>query len=290
VKALALRALRLLAAADQQFELGFAIATGVFVKRHGISEVRFSIADGCPIVDRMLEPEKVTALTSLGALRRDQVREIDRRAIEIYGMSGLVLMENAGRGCVEVLLSLGCQGPVAIVCGKGNNAGDGFVIARHLLIRGLSAKTILLCPPVELRGDAAANYAILSRSQAPLVDLSQSFSEGALQAELQDAEWIVDAILGTGATGPPRPPCNTAIRVMNASAAQKMAIDLPSGLDCDSGLPADPTFRADHTCTFVTPKVGFGNAAALPFLGQVHVVDIGVPRCVVAEFVRIPSP
>jgi NAD(P)H-hydrate epimerase len=288
VIALALRAVRLLAAADQQFELRFAIATGVFVKRHGISEVRFSIADGCPIVDRMLEPEKVTALTSLSALRRDQVREIDRRAIEIYGMSGLVLMENAGRGCVEILFSLGCRGPVAIVCGKGNNAGDGFVIARHLLIRGIAAKTILLCPPAQLRGDAAANYAILARSQAPLVDLSASFSESSLQAALQDAEWVVDAILGTGATGPPRPPFDAAIRVMNATPARKLAIDLPSGLDCDSGQPAEPTFRADHTCTFVAPKVGFEHPLALPVLGQVHVVDIGVPLCVIAELVRIP--
>src|SRR5205807_1588755 len=84
-------------------------------------------------------------------LSRAEVREIDRRAIEEYGMSGLVLMENAGRGCVEVLLSLGCRGPVTIVCGKGNNAGDGFVIARHLDLAGVNVKVILLSPAARRR-------------------------------------------------------------------------------------------------------------------------------------------
>src|SRR5213593_3262175 len=94
-------------------------------------------------------------------LTRDQVRELDRRAIEEYGMSGLVLMENAGRGCVDMLCELGCKGPVVIVCGKGNNAGDGFVIARHLELRGYTCRVLLLSPPHELRGDAAANFTIL---------------------------------------------------------------------------------------------------------------------------------
>src|SRR5262245_39006607 len=97
------------------------------------------------------------------ALTRAQVREVDRRAIEVYGLSGLVLMENAGRGCVDVLASLGCRGPVAVVCGKGNNAGDGFVIARHLDLRGIAVKVLLLGSPADLRGDAAANYAIIAR-------------------------------------------------------------------------------------------------------------------------------
>src|SRR5213596_202481 len=95
-------------------------------------------------------------------LSRAEVRDIDRRAIDEYGMSGLVLMENAGRGCADVLCQIGCRGPVAVVCGKGNNAGDGFVIARHLDLRGVPVKVVLLGPPAELRGDAAANYAILA--------------------------------------------------------------------------------------------------------------------------------
>jgi NAD(P)H-hydrate epimerase len=218
------------------------------------------------------------------ALSRAEVREVDRRAIEVYGMSGLVLMENAGRGCVDVLLSLGCRGPVAVVCGKGNNAGDGFVIARHLDIRGIAVKVLLLAPAAELGGDAAANYAVIANAGLPIVDLSgeRAFSER-LKADLAGAKWIVDALLGTGASGPPRPPVDEAIRAMNASPAKHLAVDLPSGLDCDTGIPAEPTFRADHTCTFVAPKLGFANPLAAPYLGQVHVVDIGAPRRVVAE-------
>ncbi|HEX5104598.1 MAG TPA: NAD(P)H-hydrate epimerase [Pirellulaceae bacterium] len=217
------------------------------------------------------------------ALSRAEVREVDRRAIEQHGMSGLVLMENAGRGCVDTLMSLGCKGPVAVVCGKGNNAGDGFVIARHLEIRGIPVTVILLCAPAELRGDAAANYAILAKGDRPLVDLSGRYSSDSFQAELVGADWIIDALLGTGATGAPRPPMDDAIRLMNASPACRLAVDLPSGLDCDTGSPAEPTIRADHTCTFVAPKIGFASPKAVPYLGEVHVLDIGVPSGVVDQ-------
>jgi yjeF N-terminal region len=217
------------------------------------------------------------------ALSRSQVRSIDCRAIAEYGLTGLVLMENAGRGCVDVLCPLGCCGPVVIVCGKGNNAGDGLVIARHLDLRGIAVKVLLLGPPGELHGDAAANYAIVVRSAIPLVDLSGPWDASRFEAELAGAEWIVDAILGTGATGAPRPPWDDAIRKLNAHPGRKLAVDLPSGLDCDTGIVSNPTFRADHTCTFVARKIGFDNPAAAEFLGAVHVVDIGAPRRLVAD-------
>lgn len=222
-------------------------------------------------------------------LSRVQVREVDRLAIEVYGMSGLVLMENAGRGCVDALMSLGCRGPVAIACGRGNNAGDGFVIARHLELRGMAAKVLLFAAADALRGDAAANYAILAKSGLPTVDLSAGASAERIAAELAGAEWIVDALLGTGASGPPRPPMDEAIRRMNASPARRLAVDLPSGLDCDTGLAAEPTFRADHTCTFVAMKIGFTNVRAAPYLGEVHVVDIGAPRKIVEEVLAAES-
>jgi NAD(P)H-hydrate epimerase len=216
-------------------------------------------------------------------LSRAEIREVDRRAIEDYGMSGLVLMENAGRGCVDTLLEIGCRGPVAVVCGKGNNAGDGFVIARHLELRGVPTKVILLFSPDELRGAAAANYAILIRSQTKVVDLSANFNLAAIQSELAGAEWIVDALLGTGSVGAPRYPLDAAIRAMNNAPARRLAVDLPSGLDCDTGEPAEPTIRADHTCTFVAPKLGFNAAQAAPYLGRVHILEIGVPRRLVEE-------
>lgn len=218
-----------------------------------------------------------------------QLREVDRRAIKEYGMSGLVLMENAGRGCVDVMCQLGCRGPVVVVCGKGNNAGDGFVIARHLDLRGIPVRVVLLSSPAELRGDAAANFAILSKCGVPRSDLSRAFDTATFDSQLAGCEWIVDALLGTGATGAPRPPFDAAIRRMNAAPGRWLAVDLPSGLDCDTGEPAEPTFRADCTCTFVAPKIGFANPAAAAFLGQIQVIDIGAPRRLIEEIGNAPA-
>jgi NAD(P)H-hydrate epimerase len=220
-------------------------------------------------------------------LTRALVRQVDRRAIEEYGVCGLVLMENAGRGCVDTLLAVGCTGPVVIVCGRGNNAGDGFVIARHLDLRSVAVQVVLLGAPQQLRGDAAANYTVVARSGIPLHDMASRFEAEALASVLRDAEWIVDALLGTGAEGPPRPPWDEAIRLMNEAPGRRLAVDLPSGLDCDTGQPSPATVRADHTCTFVAPKVGFLRPDAAPYVGQVHVVDIGAPRRLLEEVAEL---
>jgi NAD(P)H-hydrate epimerase len=222
-------------------------------------------------------------------LSRDEVRAIDRRAIAEFGVSGLVLMENAGRGCADVLCRLGCRGPIALCCGKGNNGGDGFVIARHLDRRGIAVRVLLLADPAGLRGDAAANHAILARSDVPIDAFSKPFDENRFERQLAGVEWIVDALLGTGATGEPREPFARALEIMNAAPARKLAIDLPSGLDCDSGQPAAVTFRAEQTCTFVAAKLGFSNAAAQPYLGQVHILDIGAPRKLIESVRRSAS-
>lgn len=212
-----------------------------------------------------------------------QSRNVDERAIGSYGMSGLVLMENAGRGCADVMCSLGVSGPVWICCGRGNNAGDGFVLARHLDLRGHRVKVLLWGEPDSLRGDAATNYQILSKSDVAIEICGGEASEGRIASRLAGADWLVDALLGTGSRGAPRPPFDRAIAAMNAVACRKLAIDLPSGLDCDSGCAAETTFCADHTCTFVASKIGFLADSAKPCLGQVHVVDIGIPRKLLRE-------
>jgi NAD(P)H-hydrate epimerase len=175
------------------------------------------------------------------------------------------------------------------VCGKGNNAGDGFVIARHLDLRGVAVKVVMLSPSGELQGDAAVNFGVLAKCGVKLVDLSSDFDAARFIDALSDAEWIVDAILGTGTTGAPRPPYDGAIRLMNAAPGRRLAVDLPSGLDCDSGEPAEPTVRAGHTCTFVAPKAGFANPAAAACLGKVHVLDIGAPRGLIEEYTSQPG-
>ena len=215
-------------------------------------------------------------------LSREQVREVDRRAIEEYGISGLVLMENAGRGCVDTLCALGVRGPVVVGCGRGNNAGDGFVIARHLDLRGYQVRVVLLCNPADLRGDAAANFAILAKCGVPIRVVTEA-PDASWETDLAGADWIVDALLGTGSRGQPRPPLDRVIARLNQQPARRLAVDLPSGLDCDTGEPAPTTFRADHTCTFVASKPGFAVPAAQEYLGLVHVLDIGAPRRLLAD-------
>jgi NAD(P)H-hydrate epimerase len=212
-------------------------------------------------------------------LSREQVRALDRRAIEEFGVPGVVLMENAGRGAAEVLISLGCRGPVVICCGKGNNGGDGFVIARHLDNRRIPVHVLLFADPLQLTGDAATNYQIIARSGMEIsIHDGDSLNDAEVCSELANAEWIVDALFGTGLTGPVRKPFDQIIQCMNEARRRILAIDIPSGLDCDTGQPLGPTVRADHTVTFVAEKKGFANPPAKNWTGQVHIADIGAPR------------
>ncbi|ASV74604.1 NAD(P)HX epimerase / NAD(P)HX dehydratase [Thermogutta terrifontis] len=231
-------------------------------------------------------------------LPRRWVRELDRRAIEEFGIPGPVLMENAGRGATDVLERLGIHGRVVVCCGKGNNAGDGFVVARHLDLRGFDVLLLLAFPGESLTGDALLNYQIANRAGLPMKVLGMDLSNDELKRCLTEAEWIVDGLLGTGAVGDPRPPFDAIIEAINFArdaGARVFALDLPSGWDCDSGEPGKPCVRADHTVTFAVMKPGFLKPHAAPFVGQVEVVDIGVPRRLVLEVAEqhargVPSP
>ncbi len=212
------------------------------------------------------------------SLTRAQLRALDRRTIEEFGLPGIVLMENAGRGAAEVLLRLGARGPVVICCGKGNNGGDGFVSARHLANHQLAVRVLLFCRPDELTGDAALNQRVVAKMGLPLtVHAGDILDLPAVQHDLANAEWIVDALFGTGLSGPVRPPLDRVIEAITASPARVLAVDIPSGLDCDTGKPLGATVRAEHTVTFAARKVGFAGPDARPWLGQVHLVDIGAP-------------
>jgi len=216
-------------------------------------------------------------------IRREESRQIDRRAIEDYGLCGLVLMENAGRGVADRLERLGISGPVVLCCGKGNNAGDGFVIARHLDLRGHAVRVLVWAEAEELTGDAGVNFHVLQKMGVPRTLFGKGHDPAQLDAALAGAGWIVDALLGTGARGDPRPPLDAVIDQLNASPAPKLAVDLPSGLDCDTGQAAAHTIRAAHTCTFIAPKIGFRAPGADRYTGQVHVLDIGAPRQLIEE-------
>jgi NAD(P)H-hydrate epimerase len=209
-------------------------------------------------------------------LTRAQVRAFDRRAVEHFGIPSLVLMENAGRGTAEILLALGVKGPVVICCGKGNNGGDGLVIARYLANHDVEVKVLLFARTEELSSDAAAEWRII---QAMRLATEIMPAEDVIQKELARADWVVDALFGTGLNAPLRPPLDRVAVLINTSTARILAVDIPSGLDADTGEAMGVTIRAQHTATFVAPKVGFKNPNAAAWLGQIHVVDIGItPR------------
>lgn len=208
-------------------------------------------------------------------LSRDEVRELDRRAIEEFGVPGVVLMENAGRGCAELLVRLNPdRRPVVILCGPGNNGGDGFVIARHLDNAGWPVWAVLEGRSSRLSGDAAVNYRIAHASG--LVGDPTNVFDG----------WVVDALFGTGLSRALEDQFAFWANRINASNCPVLAIDIPSGLDCDTGEPLGPTVRATHTATFVAHKRGFLNPKAKEWTGEVHVIDIGAPRALVDEYRR----
>jgi NAD(P)H-hydrate epimerase len=221
-----------------------------------------------------LSPKRLPPVRSL---TREEVRDVDRRAIEEFGLPGIVLMENAGRGTAELLIEQNIGGPVVIVAGKGNNGGDGFVIARHVENYGFDVRVLLFADPHELTGDALTNYRVISAAGMRIRECARADREE-WKDELRSASWIVDALLGTGTRGRVREPFGTVIEEINASGVPVLAVDLPSGLDCDTGEPLGPCVRAVHTATFAAPKRGFESPGAAAYTGKMHVIDIGVPR------------
>ncbi len=241
-------------------------------------------------------------------LSQAEVRELDRRAIEEFGVPGVVLMENAGRGAAELLMQLNPRRlPVTILCGPGNNGGDGFVMARHLqnhdwpvrvwlfaASRDSTASIMRLGIAPRLSADCDVNFRIFVRSEAD-VDFVDAGHPNRQSKQLQQltekalpsASWIVDALFGTGLDRALASPFAEAVAAINAAAQPVLAVDIPSGLDCDTGQPLGPTIKAAHTATFVAWKNGFLAPAAAPWIGEVHVVDIGAPKRLVDQF-RIP--
>jgi NAD(P)H-hydrate epimerase len=213
-------------------------------------------------------------------LTRAQVRQVDQLAIERYHIPGIVLMENAARAVAQQacrMLRNDCIGEILILCGGGNNGGDGLAAARHLHNLGADIHIALTTDPNNYKGDALTNWKIIQAMKIPTTPFTP-----ALLKDLSPI-LILDAIFGTGLSAPPRPPFPDLADVINASALPVLAIDVPSGLDCDTGLPLGACIRAKATVTFVAEKIGFDQAEAKQFLGQVLVADIGCPIELVQE-------
>ncbi len=212
-------------------------------------------------------------------LTRDEVRSVDACAIETLGIPGLILMENAGRGAAdEVCRRLGdVEGKrIAIVAGGGNNGGDGLVIARHLAIRGAFVTTFLVAPEDKITGDAKTNLDAIRALQHEIRRVEQH-ELPKLSRLLDGVDLIVDAAGGTGIRGELREPLATVVEQINAAEAAVLAVDIPTGLDCDTGSPEGGCVRADWTVTFAADKAGFHADGAEAFTGEVVVADIGIP-------------
>ena len=218
----------------------------------------------------------------------EEMRRADRRATERYGVPSVLLMENAGRGAVEALERV--LGPVprrrvVVVCGKGNNGGDGFVVARHLLGRGARVSTWLVGRADEVQGDARVNLDALQRAGERVTEATDPAGDAfaRLRAEVKGADIVVDALLGTGVRGPATGPIGAAIEAINASRRPVCALDLPSGLPADGEAPAGPVVRADLTVTFGLPKVGLVLPTGAACAGRVEIADLGIPRAWLGE-------
>lgn len=213
----------------------------------------------------------------------EQMRELDRKAIEERGIAGLTLMENAGRAVADAAYRMTedvPERPIAIVCGCGNNGGDGFVASRHLADMGREVRVVLAAARSEVSGDARDNLLRLETSGIALDEIQDAAAAGQL---ITHAGLIVDALLGTGLSGKVRGLVGKLIEAINDSGKPVLAVDIPSGLNSDSGEPLGMAVRAKETVTMGLPKLGLILHPGADYAGRLTVADIGFPSDLVAE-------
>jgi len=225
-------------------------------------------------------------------MTKDQIRAVDSWAINTIGIPGVVLMENAGRSCAELIKDKlkDIQRPkVCIFSGTGNNGGDSYVIARHLLNSGFEVVVVICGNREKVKGDAKINLDILERLGQPTSRAGDSTSRQVEQLNLRDvdvparvkafagdADMVVDGLFGTGLSGQLNDEYKQLIDSINTCNCPILAIDIPSGLDCDAGQPLGAAIRASYTVTFVAVKKGFASGSAAKYTGEIFVASIGV--------------
>lgn len=215
-------------------------------------------------------------------MSRDESRAFDDWAINELGVPGVVLMENAGRSCAQLIaekLSKVDKPRICIFCGTGNNGGDGFVIARHLLNRKFNVIVVICGDRNKIKGDAKINLDVLEGLGAQIEKLdvdTEPDIESRTAGVAQDADMIVDAIFGTGLAGALRDEYKRLIKAINSLGCPILSVDIPSGLDCDTGLSLGVAIKANCTVTFVALKKGFVLESAQAQTGEIYVASIGV--------------
>ncbi|MCP4257799.1 MAG: NAD(P)H-hydrate epimerase [Planctomycetes bacterium] len=226
-------------------------------------------------MEKYSKDKKCTLMT------KDQVRAVDSWAINTLGIPGVVLMENAGRSCAELIkekLKGVTEPKVCIFCGTGNNGGDGYVIARHLFNNGCKVIVVICGDRTKVKGDAKINLDILEKLDRPVEQLNPKEDDipTRIKEYTADSAMIIDGLFGTGLSGPLRDDYIQLIDCINACDCPVLAVDIPSGLDCDSGQPLGTAVKASCTVTFVAVKKGFVSESAASYTGKIFVASIGV--------------
>ena len=219
-------------------------------------------------------------------LNAAQMREADRRAIDDIGIPSLVLMENAGRqvvAAIEAMHSDLSERRVGVLCGRGNNGGDGFVVARTLLQRGVDVAVFLIGRVADVRGDARINLDILGRLGLTVAEVADSQAWELHFSEFSACTLIVDAIFGTGLNAPVSGLIQSVIADVNASGVPVVSIDLPSGLSADSAEPIGDSIEASLTVTIGAPKLPLVLPPSESRVGDIVIVDIGIPSAVIDD-------
>ncbi len=215
-----------------------------------------------------------------------QMQELDRQTIEDVGIPGVVLMENAGRGMAEHIIERFVSlkpGPVLVLAGKGNNGGDGYVIARHLIESGWQVVSLVLAARDAIQGDAAVNLNVLEACGGRVLFATDVAALEQALAQQTETSLVVDALFGTGLTKPVAGLYAEAISWINRSPSAVAAVDIPSGIDASTGQILGQCVSADLTVTFAFPKTGQVSYPGAGFVGELVVVDIGIPSKVASQ-------
>lgn len=214
-----------------------------------------------------------------------EMREIDRIAINDYGIPGVVLMENAGVSVVRMLESkweLLAERKFCILAGKGNNGGDGYVIARHLSNQGAKVKVFLLGEKAAVSGDAQINLDIIDKMGIDTIEISNERDWDKVRVAVTFSDCLIDALLGTGFRGEVSGDMARLIDIINAAGKPVVAVDIPSGVEADTGKVCGKAVQASYTVTFGLPKPGLFLYPGAEYTGDLTVADIGIPTSVIA--------
>ncbi len=222
---------------------------------------------------------------------RSGLQQVDRRCVEQFHLPVAALMENAGSGVAHIVTRYAMPGEaILVLCGSGNNGGDSLVAARHLANRGYHLHIMLIAEPEEFTPIAAGHLATIRAMDVPITDISNSDAPFAhWLAATGESACIVDGMFGTGLSRPIVGRLPALVAAVNAAERLVISVDIPSGLDCDTGQPLGLAIRAGHTVSFCGMKIGFAQASAAAYTGQISIADIGAPATLLHEL-ALPAP